>query len=126
MLQPCDAGVRQVSASGVPLVGWHRRSRIVTSKLWKVTLSPAKAGSGHLLSSFPGLTRLAVAYPRLISLTATPCSPDPDQPLHTLNQLLGVVTNTIFENDFDVFDVSDLRGRVAFHDHQVGLFSDGD
>jgi hypothetical protein len=43
-----------------------------------------------------------------------------------VEQLGRVVPYTILEDDFDVFDVGDLLGRIAFDDNQVGVFSGGD
>ena len=49
--------------------------------------------------------------------------PDADQPLDRLNQLLRVVANTILKDDFYLLDVGDVSRRVAFHHHQVSLFT---
>ena len=56
----------------------------------------------------------------------TPYLPDANESLNRLNQFLGVIAHTVFENDFDVFDVGDLCRRIAFDDHQVGLFAHRD
>src|SRR4051812_1648413 len=50
---------------------------------------------------------------------------DPDESLDGLNEFLRIVTDAIFENDLDVFNVTDRRGGIAFYDHQVGLLAHG-
>src|SRR6266542_2607604 len=50
-------------------------------------------------------------------------SPDPNQPLHRLDQLLRVVTHSILENDFNPFYLADVHRRVSSYYHQVGLLS---
>jgi len=49
---------------------------------------------------------------------------NPHQTLHALINFFRVITHFVVENDLDAFDVRDLRGRIAFHDHQVGLFAE--
>ena len=51
---------------------------------------------------------------------------NPDQTLNRLDQLLGIVTDAVLENDLDILDVEDARRRVAFHDHQVRCLADCD
>src|SRR5262245_6823681 len=38
----------------------------------------------------------------------------------------GIVSDSVFEDDFDIFDVGDFRGWVAGHDNDVGSLTDGD
>lgn len=58
----------------------------------------------------------------LLKITST----YPDQPLHRLNQLLRIVADAVFEDDFHLLYVTDVRRRVTFDDHQVRLLADGD
>src|SRR5437879_2757170 len=43
---------------------------------------------------------------------------------HGIQQLLCVVPDAIPEHDFDVFDVRDAHGRIAFHHHEVRVLPD--
>src|ERR1700736_6657242 len=44
--------------------------------------------------------------------------------LDGIEQLLGVIPGAVFEGDFDVFDIRDASGRIAFHDYQVRVVPD--
>src|SRR5438067_5144847 len=46
--------------------------------------------------------------------------------LHRIEKLRGVVSDAVFENDFDVLDIGNARGRIAFDHDEVGVLSDGD
>src|SRR5258708_20484458 len=39
--------------------------------------------------------------------------------LHRIQQLAGVVSDAVLEDDFDVFDVRDASGRITLHHHEV-------
>src|SRR5207237_9444833 len=46
--------------------------------------------------------------------------------LHRIEKLRGVVSDAVFENDFDVLDIGNALGRIAFDHNEVGVLSDGD
>src|SRR5215210_2084581 len=48
------------------------------------------------------------------------------QSLYRLDQFLRVIADSILEDDLDLLDVADIRGRISFHHHQVSLLPDGD
>src|SRR5688572_19667456 len=57
-------------------------------------------------------------YPRIRRISGLT---DANQSLHGLDQLLRIVTNPILEHDLDLFDISNVRCGVSFHDHQIRL-----
>src|SRR6266568_6538306 len=46
--------------------------------------------------------------------------------LHRFEQLFGVVSDAVLEDDFDVFDIRDARGGIALHHHEVRVLSGRD
>src|SRR6202521_155892 len=42
---------------------------------------------------------------------------------YRIEQLLGIVSDTVLEDDFDVFDIRDASGRITSHHHEVGVFA---
>src|ERR1051326_3334454 len=43
--------------------------------------------------------------------------------LHRLNKLFRIPTYSILEHQLDVFDIADVGGRIALHQHNIGLLA---
>src|SRR5438874_2432809 len=46
--------------------------------------------------------------------------------LYGIEQLFRVVSSAVFEDDFNVFDIRNVSGRIAFYHDEVGILSNGD
>src|SRR5260221_1041649 len=73
-----------------------------------------KPSDGSRQQSRDGLMRMNLLITFQVSVLAVVA-------FHGIEQLSGVVADTVFEDDLDVLDVRDVDGRIAFHHHEIGV-----